>query len=190
MHNSLDAAYNFFMSRLEIALLGSPEIKLDGKPIKTDRRKAVALLAYLAVTGQAHTRDQLAALLWPDYDHAAAFAYLRRTLWELNNFLGDEWMEANRETIAFKPDSAVWLDTDVFQKNLMESKDESSLEEAITLYRGDFLSGFFVQDTAPFEDWQIQQAEYFRRELAGALEKLIVGYEQAGMRGKALPHAR
>ncbi|HSJ89249.1 MAG TPA: BTAD domain-containing putative transcriptional regulator, partial [Anaerolineales bacterium] len=178
------------MPRLEIALLGSPEIKLDGKAIKTDRRKAVALLAYLAVTGRAHTRDQLATLLWPDYDHTAAFAYLRRTLWELNNFLGEEWMEANRETVAFKPDSAVWLDTGVFQKYLTESKDESSLEEAISLYRGDFLSGFFVQDTAPFEDWQIQQAEYFRRELAGALEKLIVIYEQAGMHDKALPHAR
>ena len=86
------------MSRLEIALLGSLEIKLDGKLIKTDRRKAVALLAYLAVTGKVHTRDQLATLFWPDYDHTTAFAYLRRTLWELNNILGNEWIEANRKT--------------------------------------------------------------------------------------------
>src|SRR5215212_7991466 len=168
------------MPRLKIALLGSLEIKLDGKLIKTDRRKAVALLAYLAVTGTAHTRDQLAALLWPDYDHAAAFAYLRRTLWELNNFLGDKWIEANRDTVAFKHDSDVGLDTDVFQKLVTESTNESGLEEAIALYRGDFLSGFFVQDTAPFENWQIEQAEYFRREFARALEKLIVVYEQAG----------
>src|SRR5215216_2877619 len=153
MHNSLDAAYNFFMSRLEIALLGSPEIKLDGKPIKTDRRKAVALLAYLVVTGKAYTRDQLAALLWPDYDHAAAFAYLRRTLWELNNILGDGRIEANREIVAFKQDSDLWSDTDVLQTRLAESANNSaSLDEAIALYRGDFLSGFFVQDTAPFED--------------------------------------
>src|SRR6266545_8091648 len=109
------------MPQLEIALLGSPEIKLNGKPIKTDRRKAVALLAYLAATGKAHTRDHLAALFWPDYEHAAAFAYLRRTLWELNNILGDEWIEANRETVAFKQDSDFWLDTNVFQTCVAES---------------------------------------------------------------------
>src|SRR4026207_1485771 len=165
-----NGAYNFFMPRLEIALLGSLEIKLDGKLIKTDRRKAVALLAYLAVTGKAHTRDQLAALFWPDYDHAAAFAYLRRTLWELNNVLGDEWIEANRETVALNPGSDFWLDTDAFQKRLEKStNDPSPLEEAIALYREDFVSGFYVQDTAPFEDWQFQQAEYFRRVFTDAL---------------------
>ena len=186
-----NGAYNFFMPRLEIALLGSLEIKLDGKLIKTDRRKAVALLAYLAVTGKARTRDQLAALFWPDYDHAAAFAYLRRTLWELNNVLGDEWIEANRETVALKPGSDFWLDTDAFQKRLEKStNDPSPLEEAIALYREDFVSGFYVQDTAPFEDWQFQQAEYFRRVFTEALEKLVIIYEQAGIYDKALPHAR
>ena len=179
------------MPRLEIALLGSLEIKLDGKLIKTDRRKAIALLAYLAVTGKAHTRDQLAALLWPDYDHTAAFAYLRRTLWELNNVLGDEWIEANRETVALKQGSAFWLDTEIFQKRLAASTDAASaLEEAIALYRGDFVSGFYVQDTAPFEEWQFQQAEYFRRLFTEALEKLVSMYEQAGIYDKALLHAR
>ena len=179
------------MPRLEIALLGSLEIKLDGKLIKTDRRKAIALLAYLAVTSKAHTRDQLATLFWPDYDHTAAFAYLRRTLWELNNVLGDKWIEANRETVALKQGSALWLDTDVFQKRVEEStNDPSSLEEAIALYRGDFVSGFYVQDTAPFEDWQFQQAEYFRRIFTAALEKMVIMYEQAGTYDKALPHAR
>ena len=47
-----------------------------------------------------------------------------------------------------------------------------------------------MQDTAPFEDWQIQQAEYLQREFAGALEKLIDVYKQAEMYDRALPHAR
>lgn len=179
------------MPRLEITLLGLVEIKLNHKPIKTDRRKAIALLAYLAVTGKAHTRDQLASLLWPDYDHAAAFAYLRRTLWELNNAIGEEWIESNRDTVALTQDAPYWLDTQVFEKQVTASpEDPSALEAAIALYRGDFTSGFFVQDTAPFEDWQIQQAEYFRRLLIQALEKLIALHEQAGNYDKALPQAR
>ena len=84
------------MPRLDIALLGPPEISLDGLPIKTERRKAVALLAYLAVTARAHTREHLAALLWPGYTTASAHAYLRRTLWELNQMLGKGWVEADR----------------------------------------------------------------------------------------------
>lgn len=179
------------MSHLEIALLGSPEIRRDGKPVKTDRRKAIALLAYLVVTGKAHRRDQLAALFWPDYDQAAAFAYLRRTLWELNNILGDEWIDSDRETVTFRQDSGYWLDTDAFQTRVAESTNNlAALEEMIALYRGDFLSGFFVQDTVSFEDWQIQQAEFFRREFAGALENLVLVYEQAGTFDNALPHVR
>ena len=56
------------MSRLSIALLGSPQIMLDGVPLEVDTRKAVAMLAYLAVSGVSHRRESLAALLWPDYD--------------------------------------------------------------------------------------------------------------------------
>jgi DNA-binding SARP family transcriptional activator len=36
------------MPRLEIALLGPPKIKIGGNPVQSDRRKAIALLAYLA----------------------------------------------------------------------------------------------------------------------------------------------
>ena len=53
---------------LEVHLLGPPEILVDGHPMKVDTRKAVALLAYLAVTGTPHNRDVLATLLWPGDD--------------------------------------------------------------------------------------------------------------------------
>ncbi len=60
------------MSRLELSLLGSPRIELDGSVVEVDTRKATALLAYLAVTGEAHRRDALAALLWPESDQTRA----------------------------------------------------------------------------------------------------------------------
>ena len=37
------------MSRLALYLLGSPRIECDGQTIKIDRRKAMALLFYLAL---------------------------------------------------------------------------------------------------------------------------------------------
>ena len=65
---------------LKLFLLGAPRIELDGAPVQVDRRKAVALLAYLALTGQSHSREALAALFWPEYEPGRAYAYLRRAL--------------------------------------------------------------------------------------------------------------
>ncbi len=179
------------MPRLEIALLGPPEIKVDRKPVKTDRRKAIALLAYLAVTGKPHPRDHLSALLWPDYDQESAYAYLRRTLWELNQILGKGWIEADRERVSLASAGDLWLDITRFTELIHARQDAvNALAEAVGLYRGDFLAGFAVADTAPFEDWQIQQAEYFRREFAVALEKLVEAHAQLGAHDAALPYAR
>ncbi len=76
------------MPRLSLYLLGPPRLELDGEPLNIGRRKAVALMAYLAVTGQGQARDALATLLWPEYDASRARAALRRTLSTLNRALG------------------------------------------------------------------------------------------------------
>ena len=60
------------VSRLALYLLGPPRIERDGLPIKVDTRKAIALLAYIAVTGESHRRASLINLLWPEYDHPVA----------------------------------------------------------------------------------------------------------------------
>jgi hypothetical protein len=67
------------MSRLALFLLGPPRIECNGEPIEIRRRKAMALIVYLAVTGRGHSRDALATLLWPDHDQSRARAGLRRT---------------------------------------------------------------------------------------------------------------
>lgn len=56
------------MTELRLALLGPPVVLRDGLPVTFDTRKAVALLALLAVTGREHSREQLADLLWPEAD--------------------------------------------------------------------------------------------------------------------------
>lgn len=73
------------MPDLKLFLFGSPRLEADGAAVALGTRKALALLAYLAVTGQEHARPMLAALLYPEYDEERALANLRRTLWALNN---------------------------------------------------------------------------------------------------------
>jgi predicted ATPase/DNA-binding SARP family transcriptional activator len=87
------------MSRLSLYLLGPPRVEKDGEPVTIQRRKSVALLAYLAVTRGSHTRDALATLFWPEYDHSRARASLRSALTSLKRALGEGWLHIDRENI-------------------------------------------------------------------------------------------
>src|SRR5438552_19019957 len=73
--------------RLSVFLFGPPRIERDGKPVEPDTRKAIALLAYLAVTAHPEGRERLAALLWPDANEEHARGALRRTLSALRSAL-------------------------------------------------------------------------------------------------------
>jgi DNA-binding SARP family transcriptional activator len=76
------------MAELKLLVLGQPRLERDGAPLELNLRKALALLVYLAVSGQSHSRDALATLLWPESDAREGRARLRRTLHRLNDALG------------------------------------------------------------------------------------------------------
>lgn len=179
------------MPALDIALLGPPQVTLDGKPVDTDRRKAIGLLAYLAVEARSHSREVLAALLWPDYPRSSAFSYLRRTLWELNQVMGKGWINSDRGQVALAHNPGLTIDVEAFQGHIDRPSDRiASLTAALNLYRGDFLETLVIADTAPFEDWQTQQAGYYRGEFTRALRSLVEIYEQKGEFESALLYAQ
>src|SRR5579859_4900600 len=152
------------MSRLALYLLGSPRIERDGAPVEVDTRKAIALIAYLALSGQRQSRDTLAALLWPDYDQSHARATLRRTLSALNKALDGDWLDVARETVGLRATADLWVDVNRFSALLKECRGHGHpaaevcpacvdpLREAVTVYRDDFLAGFGLRDSPTFED--------------------------------------
>jgi predicted ATPase/DNA-binding SARP family transcriptional activator len=182
--------------RLELAFLGAPHISINGQPRSIAERKATALLAYLAVMGEAQMRDTLAALLWPEHDAQRARANLRYTLWLLKTALGAEWFVTERESLGLHTKAAVWVDVTEFQtlvRNepaLAEDAAILRLEKAVELYRGDFLAGFTLADAPEFDDWQFRLGERLRGQLAAALEKLVYYYESRDAWPSALDYAR
>jgi DNA-binding SARP family transcriptional activator/predicted ATPase len=190
------------MACLKVSLLGSPKVEIDGRAVDIDRRKAIALLAYLATTKERHRRDALAALFWPEYDRSRAYAYLRRSIWEINNALGEGWLDADREAVALNPEADSWLDVEAFRGLLASCRthdhaaDETcsdcivSLTEAVDLYRGDFLAGFGLRDSPDFDEWQFFEAERLRQEFADVLHTLVEVYRVCGEFGLAIEHAR
>lgn len=177
------------MSHLHIFLLGPPQIVLKGMPLVVHRHKALALLAYLAVTGQPQPRDTLATLLWPDSSQPDARKALRRDLSELKLTLESEWIEAERESVGLRP--GYWVDVTEFQRLLArEDGDAASLMAATALYRDDFLTGFTLGDCPQFDEWQFFQGESMRQALVVSLERLVGILSNKSDYQKAIPYAR
>jgi DNA-binding SARP family transcriptional activator/pimeloyl-ACP methyl ester carboxylesterase len=191
------------MYRLKFFLLGPPRIEFQGEPIDLNLRKAVALLVYLAVTGKPHSRDELATLLWPESNQRNARASLRRTLYTINKTFGEEILPTGSDMVHFDPKLVIWTDVEGFQgsvKEFIESdqvrgdfitgRHLASLEEAVALYAGDYLSGFTLPDSPGFDEWQFFEAEGLRGSLGAALRKLVSAYESREGYHNAIQYAR
>lgn len=173
------------MSSLEIYLFGAPRVLCDEEPIKVDTRKATALLIYLAVTNVAAHRTQLIELLWADYKEERARASLRRTLSSLRKALKHTWLVVEDETIALRQSDDLMVDVRVFRSALWQVKkmgqaatlsDIQALERATHLYTADFLGGFQLRDSLPFEEWLLTEAQRLQHELLDALSLLADWY--------------
>ncbi|MBN1876458.1 MAG: tetratricopeptide repeat protein [Anaerolineae bacterium] len=190
------------MSELRVFLLGTPHFECDAAPVKITRRKIMALLAYLAVSGQSHSREAIATLLWPDFDATSAYAYLRNALWMLKQTPITEWLEVEVDILGLRKDPSLWVDVAHFQANLAACRAHAHSEhnicelcvplltEAVTLYQGDFMAGFTLGDSADFDEWQFYQTESLRRAMSGVLEKLVLWHRQQCELEKALEYAR
>lgn len=197
------------MPRLSLSLLGAFRLARDEEPlIGFESDKVRALLAYLAVEAeQPHRREWLVGLLWPDRSERCARQDLSQALFNLRQVLGDRQARpplllVTPQTIQFNQAGSQTVDTALFSGLITACAKhphrrlagcETCLEQlhrATTLYQGDFLEGFSLKDSSPFEEWSLLKREQFRRLLVDALRQLSHSYEQRGEYETGLPYAR
>lgn len=190
------------MSTVKFYFLGLPTIEHQGQIVSLERRKATALLAYLALSEGPQPRDVVATLLWPELSQSRARGALRRTLLTIRTALGRGWLQFEGDTFALAKDETLWVDVSQFQAQaarLRSQREEvvklassplTLLSDTIALYRGDFLAGFTLRDSAPFDEWQTFQTENLRRTYASLLEMLIKLQTDCGAYEAAIPYAR
>jgi predicted ATPase/DNA-binding SARP family transcriptional activator len=188
--------------RLTLEFLGLPQLHLDDQPLATDRRKTMALLAYLTVNGigrpgQRHSRESLSTLLWPDYEQSRAFTNLRRTIWEIHQILGEGWLIADRGSLYWNEEADLDLDVARFENLLVQGRAQtestlriSCLTEAVDLYRNHFLTGFSLKDAHPFNDWALTQGEDLHRKFSDALTLLVESHCAIHQVDTAIQYAR
>ncbi len=113
---------------------------------------------------------------------------MRRTLSALRKALSGEFLEIERDRIGIHPRAEIRVDVCEFQRLIADCKTHGHapnqvcprclplLEQALQLYRDDFMAGFSLRDSAGFDDWQFFQREALRRDLSSVLERLVEGY--------------
>lgn len=158
--------------------MGPLEVRIDGRPLIVDTRKALAVLVLLAVENRPFARDELAALLWPESDDASARGALRRTLSVLRAALGDRWLQVDRALVSLEH-LDVWLDLAVLD-DVSEAHGVRMIEAAASTARGVFLAGFTLRDSPDFDDWRATRAAAAERALGRVLDLLADVAESEG----------
>jgi DNA-binding SARP family transcriptional activator len=154
------------MAKLRLSFLGAPLVVVDGASIDLRPRKVLALLAYLADSSDRHSRDALADLLYPHQERDRARAGLRQCLSILRRSVGGEWIGVDNDYVWLAPGKGLWTDIDEVRSARDRAERQIGgnisaavklLDETEQLFRGEFLSGFFLRDSPGFESWHRAQ---------------------------------
>lgn len=91
---------------------------------------------------------------------------------------------------AKSPSEPIKTMADLFPYHLAEGIRPEKLAQAVALYRGDFMTGYFLDDCPEFEAWLVREQEGWRRQVTELLERLIAYHARQGEADEALLHAR
>ncbi len=188
-------------SRLELRVFGSPLILFNGLPLDgLSSRTAEALLIYLACQDGPASREFLAEFLWSERTQEQALANLRSILSSLRKNL-EAYLLVTRQTVTFNRTPDFGLDLAEFEAQMQAClhlihatqlpKDaEIRLEKALSLYRGDFLEGFYLREGRGFEEWVTLTRERFRRLAHTGFRRLVHHYLETHQYLKGIEMAR
>lgn len=177
------------MSGMKIHLFGKFSVSRDEQPVQGfDALKEQELLTYLLINrNRPHSREILAGLLWGEVPTEKSKKYLRQALWHLQAALeaqprgeGGAVLSVEHNWVQLNTVNGLWLDVAVFERAFMQTHDSAgaglaadcveSLQEAVQLYRGDLLEGWY-------HDWCLYERERLQNMYLGMLDKLMCYYE-------------
>jgi DNA-binding SARP family transcriptional activator len=183
---------------LRLQLLGAPTVIDGGREIYLASQKAQALLFYLAAeAGRGFSRSQIIALLWEDSSEREGRNSLSTVLTRLRQALPIFPVRAEGDTLAWQPSPESWVDLHEFQSAAQLAPAGAGapariarLEQAAALYRGVFLDGFGVRDSAAYDEWLRLERERWQQRWLNVIDQLIEAHAQSGDWDRALVHAR
>jgi DNA-binding SARP family transcriptional activator len=174
-------------------MLGNPAIILNNKPILGSMsNKAIALLCYLVLNkDKMYSRDKLASIFWDSANIETIRYNLRYTLWSLRKILDADkkqipFIETYKDCCRINSNAAIY--TDVFEmENLLIQNLELEGSECIenlnkikSIYKGEFLEGFYINKCPEFNDWVFFERERLQRIYFEVLYRLTKLHKSSG----------
>jgi len=167
-----------------LTLGGLSLVAPSGSPVRQQRRR-LALLALIAASGdRGVSRDKLIAWLSPESSTDSARHSLHQLIYYLRQQIGDDVfggtdpLRLNRELVA----------SDVFEYEDAIRKGE--LARAANLYKGPFLDGFHLSDSAEFDEWTASERARLMNVQGDVLGKLAEDANAKGAHGEAIQWSR
>lgn len=164
---------------IRLTLLGgidlvSPDSGITQQVLQQPKRLAV--LAYIALAGPGafRSRDTALALFWPDSTEDRARQSLSQTVHFLRRSLGHDVIRSRGPGELGVCTDALWCDVIAFDQALKSGNPE----EALRLYAGDLLSGFFIGASPEFEQWLDGERAHLRQSASTAAWKLARSAER------------
>ncbi|APV51514.1 hypothetical protein BWI17_18555 [Betaproteobacteria bacterium GR16-43] len=184
------------MARLEIRLLGNPEIAVNGVPVGPLPAKLEALLYYLAAAPRSVSRIALAGLLWGERSEQDARMNLRAALQKLPESLAPH-LTVNRDWLAFDRASDMSVDLQPFEHALLTFATPEApaarlerLRAMAGLHRDEFLAGFAPSHAPEFEAWCASERTRLREGAVRLLLEVLRLEKEAGREQDAVETAR
>jgi non-specific serine/threonine protein kinase len=135
-------------------------IERDHAQIRLPRRKVEALVAYLLLHPEQHTRDHLATLFWGDSSDDQARHSLRTALATVRQQVSPDLLYTDRDHVQLNPAYPLWVD--LHQLLALESGLDHSgadlLQAKLALWQGELLDGFY-------DEWIAAEREHYRTRL-------------------------
>ena len=165
------------LGRLSLRYCETPDLPIRDLPLPATL-KAQSLLAYLiAHRDRPQGRDHLAEIFWGDRPEHNARRSLATALWQIRRCLpDDDFLLADAADVQINPRRTFWLDVAEFEK-LARTRTApahvSALQQAVALYRGEFLDGFY-------DDWVLSERYRLESLYCDALAGLMAAREALG----------
>ena len=166
---------------IRLRLLGAVDLcDHEGRPLEAilAQPRRLGLLAYLAMASRHGfvRRDQAIALFWPEHDSEHARAALTRAIYYLRQSLGDGVLVGRGSDEIHLAADTFWCDAVALDAAIAEGR----AEDALALYRGELLEGFFVSNAPGFERWVDAERRRLADTACRAAWSIADGAERSG----------
>jgi len=161
---------------VSIRLLGSFELRIDGKPVHYQHkapRKPLALLKAIVAFGRERVSEQrLIDALWPDEEGDRGHQSFSVAMQRLRRLLAHPDAVIVSGGLVSLDSEQVWTDVEAFERTVQHALPDTA--QLLALYRGDFLA----QDCAL--PWAVSLREHLRARFLHGVETAGLILERAG----------